>query len=92
MTVYLMPPATSAGVCTVPGLHRDAAEQLLEVEVLAGGQDEGLGAVVGVQQDHGQPQPPLVVRDVRREVPVPGDENDARPAPAVEVREPGDDK
>ena len=68
-----------------PGLHRDAAEQFLEVVMLAGGQHQGLGTVVGVQQDHAQSHPPLVVRDIRGKVPVPGDEHNPRPAPAVNV-------
>ena len=61
----------------------------LEVVVLAGGQQQVCRAVVGVEQDHGQQHPPLVVRQVRREVSVSGDEHDARPrAAAVDVREP----
>ena len=68
-----------------PDLHRDTAEQLLEVVMLTGGQHQGLGTVIGVQQDHAQPHPPLVVRDIRSKVPVPGDEHNPRPAPAVNV-------
>ena len=76
----------------MPGLHRDAAEELLEVVMLAGGQDQGLGAVVSVKQDHGEPHPPLVVSDVRSKVPIPGDENNPSSAPAVNVGKPGNDE
>lgn len=76
----------------MPGLDRDAAEELLEVVMLAGGQHQGLGAVVGVQQDHREPHPPLVVRNVRGKVPVPGDEHNPRPAPAVNVSKPADNQ
>ena len=76
----------------MPGLYRDAAEELLEVVMLAGGQHQGLGAVVGVQQDHGEPHPPLVVSNVRSKVPITGDENNPRPAPAMNVGKPENDK
>ena len=76
----------------MPGLYRDAAEELLEVVMLAGGQDQGLGAVVGVKQDHGEPHPPLVVSNVRSKVPITRDEDNPGPAPAVNVGKPENDK
>ena len=66
-------------------IYRDTAEQLLEVVMLTGGQYQVLGAVVGVKQNHTKPHPPLVVRNIRSKVPVPGYQHNPRPAPAVNV-------
>ena len=48
----------------------------MEIVNTRGCQLEGLRALVGVEEDHGQTHPPLEVCDVHSKVAVPGDEND----------------